>query len=244
MTSKIQNVAKLAQLTFGKCHQEDVFQDYLSKLKNLAAQITQQDVNFNFDLINGLKSRSFFARIKPPAPTTYTGIYENDNFTMGIFALRNQTSIPLHDHPKMHGIIKVIYGTIKVMNYTPLPVEGKYTLPNEIMNLVPEYKRDLLVPTICEGETLLSSDSEQTCALFPNKCNLHQVSSVNGSAAFLDILSPPYNSLDRECHYYSIIATIYDDKLNSNITWLLTEMNEPDEFWSDSAPYLGPKVQI
>ena len=38
------------------------------------------------------------------APVSYINIYESKYFTVGVFILRNGVSIPLHDHPGMHGI--------------------------------------------------------------------------------------------------------------------------------------------
>ena len=38
------------------------------------------------------------------APVSYINIFESKHFTLGVFILKNGVSIPLHDHPGMHGI--------------------------------------------------------------------------------------------------------------------------------------------
>lgn len=100
------------------------------------------------------------------------------------------------------------------------------------------------VPATHDGNIIINSDSEETCLLSPDERNLHQITAINGPAAFVDILSPPYNGRDRECHYYSIVATVFDQQLNKNITWLLENIEPPDDFWCDSSPYNGPKISV
>ena len=41
------------------------------------------------------------------APVTYVQLYEDKDVTIGVFILKRGTKIPLHDHPDMHGILKV-----------------------------------------------------------------------------------------------------------------------------------------
>ena len=50
--------------------------------------------------------------------TLYFPIFEDKTLILGIFYLRSpQAVIPLHDHPDMHGFIKVLHGTACVDSY-------------------------------------------------------------------------------------------------------------------------------
>lgn len=242
MTSLISAVARLAQATFTKTHSEESFKEALTKLRKLANQLSSSDVNFNRDLVNTSFTKTLFSSfISNSAPVTYISIHEDEDFSIGIFALKNSTKIPLHDHPSMHGIIKVIHGTINVHSYSALPRDRQYILPNEVAKRVTGWKRNFLVPTLYHGDTTVTSDVQETGLLTPHEHNYHEISTVNGSAAFVDILAPPYNN-DRECHYYKIIATVYDSTLQKDITWLLESPDAVRDFWCDSSSYEGPEI--
>lgn len=77
---------------------------------------------------------------------------------------------------------------------------------------------------------------------------------VDGPAAFLDILSPPYGEdirtgHDRDCHYYQelspslapSLAPSLTSSASPNSTWLLS-VPTPAEFWCDQVDYQGPTV--
>ena len=81
---------------------------------------------------------------------------------------------------------------------------------------------------------------------------------MDGPAAFLDILAPPYNPEDgRDCHYYKILQTVADgemdgkraeeqqgeEKEKEEETWLL-EVPQPEDFCCGGEPYPGPAVSI
>nr|XP_020648838.1 2-aminoethanethiol dioxygenase [Pogona vitticeps] len=47
-------------------------------------------------------------------PVSYMHICETESFSMGVFVLRAGACIPLHDHPGMNGLLKVLYGTLRI----------------------------------------------------------------------------------------------------------------------------------
>lgn len=81
---------------------------------------------------------------------------------------------------------------------------------------------------------------------------------MEGPAAFLDILAPPYNPDDgRDCHYYKLLQTVAEretdvksneeqqgeEKEKEEESWLL-EVPQPEDFWCGGEPYPGPAVSI
>jgi cysteamine dioxygenase len=174
-------------------------------------------------------------------PANYVKIHEDSNYSMGIFVLRPEAEIPLHDHPDMCGLMKVIYGQLRLKSYTALPKDLTYTVPKEIHSKVSAFQLNLLIPTRFDGEVLVKAEEDETCLLTPSRSNFHQVMASNGPAAFLDILAPPYDCMGRDCHYYSVVGTSRDSRLDHDITWLL-EIDVPPDFWCTSAPYYGPKI--
>lgn len=102
------------------------------------------------------------------------------------------------------------------------------------------------------------SESSGPCLLTPARDNLHQIDAVEGPAAFLDILAPPYNPDDgRDCHYYKVLQTVADDetgekgsqenhgeeKEKEEVKWLL-EIPQPEDFWCGGETYPGPVVSV
>lgn len=246
MVSIVQSMARLAHLTFNnvnKCQSEEVFNESLNKLIKIMSQLSHKDINLNKELMsesnNSLPSLSLFESKR--APVSYVSIYETQHFHMCVFGLKHNSIIPLHDHPDMYGLIKVIFGSVTLSHYTPLPRDSTYILPKEVSKKISKWQTNLLVPTVHNGNTTIDSKTQDVCVLTPNERNIHSVQSMGGSAAILDILSPPYRE-DRECHYYKMIATVFDKQLQRDITWLLEEVDAPKDYWCDSLPYLGPNI--
>jgi len=172
-------------------------------------------------------------------------IAETQHFQMCVFALRsNRCRIPLHNHPGMYGLIKVIFGSVSVTNYTALPIDGQYVLPTEVSKRVEVWQRDFLVPTIYNGCTTVDSRSRDVCVLTPTQRNYHEVVAVDGPAAILDILGPPYKEKDRECQYFKVVSTVFDRRLQRDITWLLELREAPDDYRCDSLQYNGPHIEL
>lgn len=94
------------------------------------------------------------------------------------------------------------------------------------------------------------SENSGPCLLTPGRDNLHQIDAVDGPAAFLDILAPPYNPEDgRDCHYYKVLQSVTEPGTGAQVGeeenegWLL-EIPQPDDFWCGGEPYPGPAVAI
>ncbi|RWS30248.1 2-aminoethanethiol dioxygenase-like protein, partial [Leptotrombidium deliense] len=224
MTALIQQIAKSSQQVFGKqCSEES-----LAALRCLCGKLKASDVGFNYDTIANRRFR---------APSLHVSITSNEKYSIGIFVLMNGGVIPLHDHPDMFGIVKVIHGKIRVSSYSLLQ-DDSIAVPNKLLSRVKQWQR--LIPSRSCAVSEVSCDEDATCLLTPDKANLHEIEAVGGVAAFVDVLAPPYEEGERECSYYEVMDKIYDEQLKEDITWLATS-DPPPYFWCESLPYSGPK---
>lgn len=256
-TPLIQKIAKQANTTFNGLKsssggENKVVADKMSELISLVTAVRAADLKI---APRKTKASSGAAELQSP-PVTYMHICETDVFSMGVFLLRTGASIPLHDHPGMNGMLKVLYGKVSVrcfdkledkVNGSPVPPEFDPPLASLQMGSV--------------WRSVLRSDTEYSetsgpCLLTPVRDNLHQINAVEGPAAFLDILAPPYSPDDgRDCHYYKVLQTVAekgkDAKSNpeqqgekeKDQTWLL-EVPQPEDFWCGGEPYPGPAVSV
>jgi cysteamine dioxygenase len=150
MVSLVQSIARLAQLTFNanKCQSEEVFNESLNKLTKLMSQLTHKDINLNKELMSDSSTRlgSILRHLESKrAPVSHVSICETQYFHMCVFGLRHELSrIPLHSHPNMFGIIKVVFGSVTISQYSPLPTDSSYILPKEVSKKVSQWQTDLL----------------------------------------------------------------------------------------------------
>lgn len=219
--NQISTVLKQALTTFAS--KKEKFQANLDDLKSLLDKITASDVNLNPQFMTDALWKS-----QNKAPVTYINIYEDDIISMGIFILKPGMKLPLHDHPQMYGLIKIISGTARIRSFS---IQD---------NLQEKFGFPLVLTAECSSDLVANSASE-CCVLEPEKRNLHEIESVGGPAAFLDILSPPYDTVipnlgPRKCSYFQIINQLAP-KL-----FMLQEIDSPQWFWSDSHPYCGPDI--
>ncbi|XP_035982119.1 2-aminoethanethiol (cysteamine) dioxygenase b [Fundulus heteroclitus] len=253
MTSIVQRIARQALLTFrsppgpgeeaGKA-----FVENHGKLKSLMTEVRAADLRL-------VPRRADDGAPRPPPfphgapPVTYMHICETERFSMGVFLLKSGASIPLHDHPGMHGVLKVLYGTVRISCFDRLerPGGGGGGGGGGLQAAPP--------PGPAQAGSLrrsvLRSSAEYTeesgpCVLSPDRDNLHQIDAVDGPTAFMDILAPPYDPDDgRDCHYYKVLAEPEPNpaERREQEVWLL-EISQPAHFWCGGEPYPGPEVHL
>ncbi|XP_039992237.1 2-aminoethanethiol (cysteamine) dioxygenase a isoform X2 [Xiphias gladius] len=253
----IQKIAKQAYITFKGLQSSangdnKLVADKQSELISLVTAVRAGDLKI---APRKSKPSSGAAGIQSP-PVTYMHICETEVFSMGVFLLRTGASIPLHDHPDMNGMLKVLYGKVSVRCFDKLE-------DNLTVNTAPPHFDPPLAPlqTASLWRSILRSVVEYSensgpCLLTPLRDNLHQIDAVEGPAAFLDILAPPYNPDDgRDCHYYKVLQTVAEretdgksneeqqgeEKEKEEETWLL-EIPQPEDFWCGGETYPGPAV--
>lgn len=216
------------------------FDANLSKLKLLMDKLRSED--FGFD--NRLKDPVIWYSPKKP-PCTYIEVFQNKRVHMSIFVLKPGFKMPLHDHPHMHGLLKVISGAVRIRSFTEYPLKEvvnmldfKTRAKHEAARLAKGFhqKRKLFAQI---SNDRYCSDNAETCVLTPTISNYHEIEALELPAAFFDILSPPYDTFIKEigprrCRYYQVVQEI-----STNVVEL-HETEVPSCFYCDTSPYLGP----
>lgn len=64
-------------------------------------KITAEDVKLDKSVLDYVSTQ--------PAPMCVMDILENKDITIAIFILKHGVMMPMHDHPGMHGLLKVKY---------------------------------------------------------------------------------------------------------------------------------------
>lgn len=160
----------------------------IDTLLELMNKITAADFYMNDRLFEAVKQRR--------SSICIMDIYENNDISIVIFMLKKGIAMPLHDHPGMHGFLKVIHGKAQVSSLTLKPNSNPVTAIDEG---IIAYKHRPEILTM----------NSPTCTLKPEEKNIHEVMCIEEPATFLDILSPPYyrnpNKGLRECTFFKII---------------------------------------
>jgi hypothetical protein len=117
-------------------------------------------------------------------------------FHASVFALREGETIPLHDHPALDVISKVLCGRMRVHTY-------------EWIDQASLLARD-------RGEVVLDADDD-ALVLRKSPGTLHTVTAIEPTA-FLDLFAPYYDDATRPCTYYSV-ARAGDDVQLRIVSW-------------------------
>jgi hypothetical protein len=145
-----------------------------------------------------------------------------------IFILPPGVSIPLHDHPGMTVISRVLYGTLHVKSYD-LVKDG----------VTASDKQHLA--RLCADKVVTAP---HTTELLPDCGNLHElVGGGDVGCAFFDIITPPYDANDgRDCTYYREVSSA-DNQETAGEKLVTLEAYEPHDFDVITEPYHGPHLQ-
>lgn len=241
----IEKVVKQAIQTFSVRQTYAKFQENLNVLMELVNKLTLTDLYLTPELIESLETGDMAGN-----PITTVDVYMDKNVSISVFILQQWSTLPLHDHPLMHGIFKVLYGTVRMESYTiqdtrhikHRDIKSGNFCPNDYYYI---NKNELFYETmgthaICHPqETITEND---TCRLLtPFERNLHEVkASFKGTSAFFDILAPPYfcttGNVKRECTFFEVMETKDKDRP------LLAISAFPPGYWTNDIEYRGPPI--
>ena len=159
-------------------------------------------------------------------------LHHSNRFSMCVFRFNEEgTVIPLHNHPHMTVMSKLLYGSLRVRAFDWADDDdgNPGTAPN-----VPRLARMVRDERVAAPANAF--------ALYPRSCgNIHVFTAVEPSAV-LDILSPPYAiGCGRDCHYFEEVPFGPDGgRAPPGHAWLL-EVDCPDDFQVESGEYHGPR---
>lgn len=237
----IVSIYRHAMRTFDDNFKMD-FTTNLNKLKSMMDHLKAED--FAFD--NSLNDIETW-RQPLKAPCTYIKVFEDYQINMSIFVLKPGFRMPLHDHPRMHGLLKVITGAVNIRSFSEYPLteqvsslDLKVRARFEAARLARGIHRRRRLFAEVTADRVCKANAE-TCILTPTISNYHEIEALDMPAAFFDILSPPYDTMiegigPRRCRYYEVANVI-----SSNLVEL-EEIEVPKCFYCDQAPYLGPTL--
>ncbi|KAF0699309.1 Aste57867_10099 [Aphanomyces stellatus] len=185
-------------------------------------------------------------------PIQYIEVYEDANVSMGIFILPPGASIPLHNHPSMTVISRVLYGAMHVNAFDLIPADEDETfwsrkekrkrngqLKN---NRFPRFRERHLQIAAQSVSHVVTGPS--TTELLPDRHNIHEFTAQSDiGCAIFDILTPGYNPLaGRDCTYYRALMPVEGG--TNEEPWYVLEPSSmpPSTFISVDLPYRGPVV--
>ena len=122
------------------------------------------------------------AHLVPEDAVGYVPVLKSEAISIGLFVLPPKGCIPLHDHPNMTVLTKVLQGSIEVTSFD---------FVDRISGLARPFFQGTLKTNAID-------------ILTPRKGNVHELATADG-AIFIDVIFPPYNS-ERPCTYYEWIA--------------------------------------
>jgi len=172
----------------------DLKNTYLNKYYECEKMInlinyTSENIDWKLINITELNQKEFFVSREKQNFDYIDILDETPNFNVGVFLIPKGNKLPMHNHPDMFVISKVIWGSVQINCYDRKAINDDKHLE--------EYD----VFQVEEKEKINLKKNEITI-LTPNKNNIHEVTAYEDSA-FFDIILPAYEEEEnRSCDYY------------------------------------------
>jgi cysteamine dioxygenase len=152
------------------------------------------------------------------APISYCIILESPDVEISMFAMQQGAVIPLHDHPNMFVMTKVLAGELEV----------------ESLDFVDPDRRRVSERRARKYVTSRLNKETPASVLQPEHRNIHCFRAAT-DVAFLDVVLPPYSpSNGRPCNYYEVVK-------EEGGLLCLRLVPEPESFRPAEFIYNGPR---
>lgn len=180
-------------------------------------------------LCSALRAEHFGIHVPTPqiartmSDVHYWKLWESDSIDLGIFFMPPNSKIPLHNHPGMSVVTRVLYGAATVTSYDIMSESEVQRLEagSEIVYQDATFSADAVNPE--KGSVSWARVSRQgkfgpetTTWLDPRRFNLHNIqASSDIGCAMLDIMVPPYDNANRDCHHFRILEqkVVHNERL-------------------------------
>ena len=150
--------------------------------------------------LKALDPGPILAKVPPQAPGRYAGwpVERWSGAQLSVFALGPRTTIPLHDHPGMHVLTRVLRGRAALVAYDWVDRECLLAANRVASSFVPE------------APVWLTE---------PERSNLHALETHDQPCVFLDLFLPYYDEgAGRRCSYYEVRARPADPRKPTPLT--------------------------
>ena len=162
-----------------------------------------------------------------------------DKYSVGIFIFPPHARIPLHDHPHMCVLSRVLYGDLRRQSLDLVRDEhsqNKWCFPSSLLRKLPHGSRRAILHQVDYLQ------APNVTALYPYEGQLHEFHAGPNGAAVLDVLLPPYDEEhDRDCTFYNIVEDTTTNHDNAETTeqrpcWIVPT-EQPSDFHCLSGRY-------
>ena len=211
----------------------------------LNAITSLEDVGLSLDRVQRAIQRSSgpYQQMGSKPMILYRGLHEDERFSLGVFCIPDGGVIPLHDHPGMTVVSKMIHGEMRVRSFDFQEDEKEEESASSSSSPFHANERAAANAMHARGGRRAQRVNDScvsagdVLALFPKHGgNVHEFTGVAGPAVVIDVLTPPYAPGNgRDCTYYEAIEMEDDvDDDNGEDTEMTTPV--PSSVFVDLAP--------